>query len=79
MLECLESGGVDVFGGFGGLVVGDDGFACFEVDVSDGGAVVVDGVFVAGGASEAVDAFPSEEYSFLPAVDMHTRYILSPD
>jgi hypothetical protein len=75
----LESGGVDVFGGFGGLVVGDDGFACFEVNVRNSGAVDVDGVFMADEASETLDVFPLEEYSFLPTVDMHTRYILSPD
>ena len=60
----MESDGVGVIGGFGGLVVGDDGFTGLEVDVRDCGAVDVDGVFVAGEASEAVDVFPLEEYSF---------------
>jgi len=64
ILEVLESCGIDVFGFLGGLVVGDDGFAGCEVDVGDGGAVDVDGAFVAGGASEGVDACPLEEYSF---------------
>ena len=38
-LEGFESGGVGVFGVLGGLIVGDDDFACLEVDVRDGGAV----------------------------------------
>ena len=62
VLEGFESGGVDVFGVLGGLVVGDDGFACFEVNVRDCGSVDVDCVSVAGGAAEAVNVFPPEEY-----------------
>ena len=54
----MESDGVDVFGFLGGSVVGDDGFAGFEVDVGEGGSVDVDGVSMTGGASEAVDVFP---------------------
>jgi len=48
------------------------------VDVSDGGAVDVDGVSVAGEAAEAVDAFPLKEYSVPQGCDMcHAGEVLS--